>query len=68
MRWTIAFFALVLIAMQIELWLSDDRRPGLRALEMQVAEQTEINQQFVQDNAELRAEIINLRESDEAAE
>ena len=68
MRWTIAFFALVLIAMQIELWLSDDRRPGLRALEAQVAEQTAINQQFVQDNAELRAEIINLRDSNEAAE
>ena len=68
MRLTIAVFALVLIAMQIELWLSDDRRPGLRALEMQVAEQSAINQEFVQENADLRAEIISLRDSNEAAE
>jgi cell division protein FtsB len=68
MRWTIAVFALVLIAMQVELWLSDDRRPGLKALELQVAEQSAINQEFVQENADLRAEIVSLRDSNEAAE
>lgn len=68
MRWTIAVFALLLIAMQVDLWLSDDRRPGLKALEVQVAEQSAVNREFVQENADLRAEIINLRDSDEAAE
>ena len=68
MRWTIGLFAFALIAMQIELWFSDDRRPGLRALESAVAAQSETNRELVQQNAELRAEIVNLRDRKEAAE
>ncbi|MGD8341195.1 MAG: septum formation initiator family protein [Gammaproteobacteria bacterium] len=68
MRWTIALFAFALIAMQIELWFSDDRRPGLRALELEVAAQSATNAELVRQNAELRAEIVNLRDGNEAAE
>ena len=68
MRWTIALFAFALIAMQAELWFGEDRRPGLRALQMEVAAQSATNQALVQRNAELKAEIVNLRESNEAAE
>ena len=68
MRWTIAIFAFALIAMQIELWLSEDRRPGYRELQLQVAAQSETNQELVRENAELRAEILNLTDSNEAAE
>ena len=68
MRWTIALFAFALIAMQAELWFSDDRRPGLRALQQQVTAQSVINLELVRRNDELRAEIVNLRESNEAAE
>jgi cell division protein FtsB len=68
MRWTIALFAFVFVAMQIELWFSDDRRPGLRALQSQVAAQSATNQELVRQNAELKAEIVSLRDSNEAAE
>lgn len=68
MRWTIAFFAVALIAMQLEFWFGDDRRPGLEALRADVAEQSAIVQALAERNADLEAEIINLRESLEAAE
>ena len=68
MRWTIALFAFVLIAMQLELWLGDDRIPGLKALQAEVEEQTATNQALAERNADLEAEIISLRETTEAAE
>lgn len=68
MRWTIAFFAVALIAMQLEFWFGDDRRPRLEALRADVAAQSAINQALAERNADLEAEIINLRESREAAE
>jgi cell division protein FtsB len=68
MRWTIALFAFALLAMQLELWLGDDRRPRLEALELEVAAQTTTNQALAETNADLRAEITNLRQGREAAE
>lgn len=68
MRWTIAFFALALVAMQLELWFGEDRRPGLEALEAAVEAQSLTNQSLAERNADLEAEIINLRQSDEATE
>lgn len=68
MRWTIALFAFALVAMQLELWLGDDRRPRLNALTLAVAEQTATNQELAETNADLQAEIVNLRQGSEAAE
>ncbi len=68
MRWTIVLFSFALVAMQLELWLSDDRLPGLRALEAAVAEQSAINIELAERNADYGAEIVNLRDSREAAE
>ena len=68
MRWIIAVFALALLAMQAELWLGDDRLPGLRALRAQVAEQSAENQLLAERNADLEAEIRNLVQGSEAAE
>ena len=68
MRWTIALFAFALIVMQLELWFGDDRLPALRAYEQAVTEQTAVNQALVERNADLKAEIVNLRERSEAAE
>lgn len=68
MRWTIAFFAIALIALQLELWLGDDRRPGLRQLEAAVESQTTLNQSLVDRNVDLEAEIINLRQAGAAVE
>jgi cell division protein FtsB len=68
MRWAIALFVFALVAMQLELWLGDDRRPRLKSLTLAVAEQTATNQALAETNADLRAEIVNLRQGSEAAE
>ena len=68
MRWIIAVFALALVAMQVELWLGEDRLPGLRANREAVAEQSAENQLLAERNADLAAEIRNLEQSSEAAE
>lgn len=68
MRWTIAIFAFVLIALQLELWFADDRLPELRTVQQSVAEQSATNQQLVERNADLVAEISNLRQGVEAVE
>lgn len=68
MRWTIAFFAIALIALQLELWLGEDRLPWLRELEASVETQTALNQTLADRNADLEAEIVNLRQGGEAVE
>jgi cell division protein FtsB len=68
MRWTIALFAFALVAMQLQLWFGDERRPRLKALEREVAAQTATNQALAETNADLGAEITSLREGNEAAE
>ncbi len=68
MRWVIALFAFTLAALQLELWLGDDRLPRQRELERDVAGQTALNRELVERNADLKAEIHDLKEGTEAAE
>lgn len=68
MRWIIAVFALILVALQLELWFGKDRRPGLIELEREVAEQSAVNQDLAERNADLEAEIANLKQGTEAVE
>lgn len=68
MRWVIAFLVFSLAAMQLELWLGDDRLAAVRRHEQNVAEQSAINQALIQENADLAAEIRGLREGGEATE
>jgi cell division protein FtsB len=68
MRWIVSLFALALVAMQLELWLGEDRLRGLRELSLEVAEQSAANQVLAERNADLEAEIRNLRQGSEAAE
>jgi len=68
MRWTIAFFAIALVALQLELWLGADRMPELRRRQAAVEAQASLNQQLGDRNADLTAEIINLRQGGEAVE
>jgi cell division protein FtsB len=68
MRWTIALFAFALAALQLELWFDDDRRPGLNAVARSVEVQSQVNQELIELNADLAAEITNLRLGKEAAE
>jgi cell division protein FtsB len=68
MRWTITVFPFALAALQLELWFDDDRRPGLNAVARSVELQSHVNQELVERNADLAAEISNLRQGNEAAE
>lgn len=68
MRWVIGIFALTLLGLQIELWFGDNGVPALRALEQSVSEQSAANQALAEENDDLQAEILNLRNSSEAAE
>jgi len=68
MRWTITVFAFVLAALQLELWFDDDRRPGLNAVARSVELQSQVNRELIERNADLAAEIVNLRQGHEAAE
>jgi cell division protein FtsB len=68
MRWIIAVFALILVALQLELWFGKDRRPELIELEREVAEQSAVNQELAERNADLEAERANLKQGTEAIE
>jgi cell division protein FtsB len=68
MRKTIAVFALLLVALQLELWFGDDRLPGLHEQQRAVASQSARNQGLLERNQDLKAEIISLVQGKEAAE
>ncbi len=57
-----------MLTLQGRLWFSDDGFNKTRNLRMAVAEQRAQNQLLRQRNASLDAEVINLKQSDEAAE
>lgn len=68
MRWLIAVFALILVAMQLEFWFGKDRRPARLELAREVAEQSAVNQALAERNADLKAEIASLKQGTEAIE
>jgi cell division protein FtsB len=68
MRWLLALFAIVLIGLKIDLWLSEDGLPALWALEAAVAEQSAANEGLAERNAALEAEVLSLKQGNEAIE
>ena len=68
MRWLIAILLAVLVLLQIKLWLGEGGFADVRRLEARVAEQLERNEALELRNAELRAEVEDLRERLEAVE
>jgi len=68
MRWVIALFVFALVVMQLELWFGDDRLEAVRRLELSVAEQSAINQALAEENADLKAEVLDLRRTGAAVE
>lgn len=68
MRWVIAMLALVLAALQVDLWFGDDRKPGLEMLRESVDAQSAHNQLLVERNDDLAAEVRSLTGGTEAAE
>lgn len=69
LRWIIALLALAALLMQAQLWFSDDGYRKTRNLRQAVAEQSGENETLRARNAELEAEVINLKQKhSEAAE
>ena len=68
MRWIIAVLALAILAMQAQLWFSADGYRKTRDLRMAANSQRLLNDQLKKRNLALDAEVINLKNSHEAAE
>lgn len=68
MRWVVLFLSLTLVGLQLELWFGQDRLQRQRQLEQDVAQQSMRNQELTERNLDLEAEIMSLRQDDEAAE
>ncbi len=68
MRWMLIVLAIAGLAMQGQLWLSDDGFRKTRGLRDAVAAQRGQNQALSNRNTSLEAEVINLKQGREAAE
>jgi cell division protein FtsB len=68
MRWIIAVLAIAVVAMQAELWLSQDGYRKTRDLRQAAQEQRLLNDQLSKRNVALDAEVVNLKNRHEAAE
>jgi cell division protein FtsB len=68
MRWIIVILAIAGLAMQGQLWLSEDGYRKTRNLREAVAEQRLQNDALKERNEALEAEVVNLKQGREAAE
>jgi len=68
MRWLLVVLAIAGLAMQGQLWLSDDGFRKTRDLRQAVAAQSEQNQALKDRNTALEAEVVNLKHGKDAAE
>ena len=68
MRWIIVVLGLAALAMQGQLWFSEDGYRKTRDLKSAVALQRRQNESLKARNAALEAEVVNLKEGREAAE
>ena len=59
---------IAVLAMQGQLWFADDGYDKTRDLRQAVAQQRELNQQLRERNSSLDAEVVNLKQGEEAAE
>ena len=68
LRWIIAGLAIAVVAMQIQLWFAVDGYRKTRDLRLAVQAQQDLNHDLTIRNQSLEAEVINLKQSREAAE
>ena len=67
-RWLLVALSLVALTLQAQLWFSDAGFSKTRHLRAAVAEQSTQNDLLTRRNQALEAEVINLKQSSEAAE
>jgi cell division protein FtsB len=68
MRWLIAILLMLLVLLQVKLWFGEGGFTEVRRLEGRVEEQVERNATLEKRNAELQAEVEDLRERLDAVE
>jgi cell division protein FtsB len=67
-RYLLAMLAVLALLLQAQLWFSADGFRKTRDLRLAVAEQRAQNEQLRERNEALDAEVVNLKQSREAAE
>lgn len=67
-RWLLVLLAIAGLGLQAELWFSDDGYRKTLKLREAVAEQRVLNETLRDRNAALDAEVINLKQGQDAAE
>jgi cell division protein FtsB len=67
-RWLLVVLAIAGLGLQAELWFSDDGYRKTLKLREAVAEQRDLNETLRDRNAALDAEVINLKQGQDAAE
>ncbi len=67
-RWLVIVLALAGLGLQADLWFSDDGYRKTLKLRAAVAEQRELNASLKARNAALDAEVVNLKQGNDAAE
>jgi cell division protein FtsB len=68
MRWMLVILGFIAMALQAELWLTDDGYRKTAHLRTAVVEQRGLNARLMERNAVLDAEVVNLKQGLEAAE
>ena len=67
-RWLLVLLAIAGLGLQAELWFSDDGYRKTLNLRTAVADQRELNDTLRDRNAALDAEVVNLKQGQDAAE
>jgi len=67
-RWLLVLLAIAGLGLQAELWLSDDGYRKTLNLRSAVADQRDLNETLRDRNGALDAEVVNLKQGQDAAE
>jgi cell division protein FtsB len=67
-RWLLVLLAIAGLGLQAELWFSDDGYRKTLKLRTAVADQRDLNETLRDRNAALDAEVVNLKQGQDAAE
>jgi cell division protein FtsB len=68
LRWLLAVLLLLLAALQYRLWFAEGSLAEQRRLELQVEEQTLINNQLLERNAVVEREVLELQTGNKGVE
>jgi len=68
LRWLFVALLLILAILQYRLWFAEGSLAEQRRLELQVEEQTRVNQQLLERNAVLEREVLELQSGNKGVE